>query len=200
MKVGFFPGKLRKEETPKRFTWNFPHDVGWVRCQNEASRLTMSYWLTSLQCLDRNGQEQRKLGIRRTGLFVVLPSLCDLRLIQGSAEPQASIPLSVLQRGWMRWSMRSTPAVTFWESMNSKDTRQVRADHHVGSSHLSLPSVSAPHFQQCQTPGPVRVQLPILKLFKDSRPSAWRSFQPEAGLPSSLCDSLSHRLLGFACH
>ena len=31
--------------------------------------------------------------------LAVLPSLCDPRLIQGSREPQASIPLSVLQKG-----------------------------------------------------------------------------------------------------
>lgn len=153
--------------------------------------------LMSLHCLDKSGQEPWKLTIQRTGLQ---PSLCDLRLIRGSTDPWVSIPLSVLQRGRMRWLLRSALAVTFWESMNSKDTRQVRADHHVGSSHLSLPSVSAPHFQQCQTPGPVRVQLPILKLFKDSRPSAWGSFQPEAGLPSSLYNYLSHRLVGSACH
>ena len=105
-----------------------------------------------------------------------------LAVLPHSVWPEAS----VLQRDWMRWSLRSSPAVTFWKSMNSKDTRQVRADCHVGSSHLSVPSVSAPHFQQCQTPGLIRVQLPILKLFKDSRPFAQGSFQPEAGLPSSL--------------
>lgn len=104
---------------------------------------------------------------------------CDLRL----SPPQSSGLLFLIHatEGWMGRFLRSPLAVTFWQSMNSKGTRQVRADGHVGSSHLSLPGVSAPHFQQCQTPGPVRVKLPILKLFKDSCPSAWGSFESKAG-------------------
>ena len=118
----------------------------WFRDQIQDPRSVWSSWFMSV-CLGRNGQEQGRLGTGRVGLWLFCPCLCNLRLIWGSAEPWGSPFFSLSYRG-LDWD-GSWGLLRLWhsESMNSKDTRQVRADHHVGSSHLSLPSVSAPCFQ-----------------------------------------------------
>jgi hypothetical protein len=143
-------------------------------------------WLTYVCCLDWNrAWEHGELCPHPTMWPSTKISLCRSSGLLFLIHPT---------EWWTRRFLRSPLTVTFWQSMNSKDTGQVRADCHVGSSHLSLPGVSAPHFQPCQTPGSVRVKLPILKLFKDSCPSAWGSFEPKLAF-SLLCNSLCPKLL-----
>ena len=100
-------------------------------------------------CLCMLGQEgpgTGETGTGRAGLWPFCPSV-QLRLIWGSAEPWGS-PFLYLSYRWLDWD-GPWGLLRLWhsESMNSKGMGQVRADHHVGSSHLSLSSVSAPCFQ-----------------------------------------------------
>lgn len=149
-------------------------------------------------CFCMLGQEwpgTGETGNWKSRTLAILPLSVQLRLIWGSAEPWGS-PFLYLFYRWLDW-VGPWGLLRLWhsESMNSQG-------HRTGASWSprgKLTPVSLQRFRPL-LPAPFRVQLPVVKLFKDSRPSAWGSFQLEVGLPSSLCKSLSHRLLGFAGH